>query len=276
MHLKYRLSAPNSNIMEKDELFIKRIQELATVADRRGHVTFTDFLNLNEQHILHQTLQKFSWIRGETFGGYEGSERCIAAFVPDAVYYETETDGIRNPEDTITYPIACICIKPLNLKFAEKLSHRDILGSLMNLGIERSKTGDIAVGDTESYLFCHSSLAELICTELTRIRHTVVQCQICTPDSFSYTPKLQRISGSVASVRLDALMSVALQTSRSSLISLIEEGKVFVNGKLMTTNAYSPAPGDLISVRGHGKFRYISVSGQTKKGRCIVDLDRYV
>lgn len=262
--------------MEKDELFIKRIQELATVADRRGHVTFTDFLNLNEQHILHQTLQKFSWIRGETFGGYEGSERCIAAFVPDAVYYEAETDGIRNPEDTITYPIACIRIQPLNLKFAEKLSHRDILGSLMNLGIERSKTGDIAVGDTESYLFCHSSLAELICTELTRIRHTVVQCQICTPDSFSYTPKLQRISGSVASVRLDALMSVALQTSRSSLISLIEEGKVFVNGKLMTTNAYSPAPGDLISVRGHGKFRYISVSGQTKKGRCIVDLDRYV
>lgn len=276
MHLRYRPSAPNFNIMEKDELFIKRIQELATVADRRGHVTFTDFLNLNEQHILHQTLQKFSWIRGETFGGYEGSERCIAAFVPDAVYYEAETDGIRNPEDTITYPIACIRIQPLNLKFAEKLSHRDILGSLMNLGIERSKTGDIAVGDTESYLFCHSSLAELICTELTRIRHTVVQCQICTPDSFSYTPKLQRISGSVASVRLDALMSVALQTSRSSLISLIEEGKVFVNGKLMTTNAYSPAPGDLISVRGHGKFRYISVSGQTKKGRCIVDLDRYI
>ena len=63
--------------MEKDELFIKRIQELATVADRRGHVTFTDFLNLNEQNILHQTLQKFSLIHGETFGGYEGAERRI-------------------------------------------------------------------------------------------------------------------------------------------------------------------------------------------------------
>ncbi len=56
--------------MEKDELLVKRIQELAKLADRRGCVTFTDFLNLNEQNILHQTTQKFSWIKGETFGGY--------------------------------------------------------------------------------------------------------------------------------------------------------------------------------------------------------------
>lgn len=276
MPLKYLPLVQDFSKMEKDELFTKRIQELAMVADRRGHVTFTDFLNLNEQNILHQTLQKFSWIHGETFGGYEGAERCIAAFVPDAVYYEEETDGIRNPEDTITYPMACVRIVPLNLKFAEKLSHRDILGSLMNLGIDRSKTGDIAVGETESYLFCHRSLAEMICSELTRIRHTVVQCSICEPDSFSYTPKIQKMNGSVASVRLDSLMSVALQTSRSSLISLIEEGKVFVNGKLMPTNAYAPKPGDLISVRGHGKFRYVNVSGQTKKGRCVIELEKYV
>lgn len=262
--------------MEKDELFLKRIQELATTADRRGHVTFTDFLNLNEQNILHQTLQKFSWIHGETFGGYEGSERLMAAFVPDAVFYDEVIYGIRNSADTITYPISCIKIEPLNLKFAEKLSHRDILGSLMNLGIDRSKTGDIAVGEKESWLFCHSSLADLICSELTRIRHTVVRCTICEPDSFSYTPKIQKLSGSVASVRLDALISVALQTSRSSLISLIEEGKVFVNGKLMTTNAYSPKPGDMISVRGHGKFRYVTVSGQTKKGRCVVEIEKYI
>lgn len=262
--------------MEKDELLIKRIQELAAVANRRGHVTFTDFLNLNEQNILHQTLQKFSWIQGETFGGYEGAERRIAAFVPDAVYYEKETAGIRNPEDTITYPIACIRITPLNVKFAEQLSHRDILGSLMNLGIDRCKMGDIAVGETEAYLFCDTSLAGVICSELTRIRHTAVQCSFCEPRNFTYTPKLQKQNGSVASVRLDSLISVALQTSRSSLISLIEEGKVFVNGRLMTTNAYVPKPGDLISVRGHGKFRFVNVSGQTRKGRCVVEIEKFV
>ena len=71
--------------MTSEELFIKRIQELANTADRKGGVVFTDFLNLNEQNILHQTLQKFSWIKGETFGGYEEAERQIAAFIPDAL-----------------------------------------------------------------------------------------------------------------------------------------------------------------------------------------------
>lgn len=261
--------------MEKDELFIKRVQELAAVADRRGHVTFADFLNLNEQNLLHQTLQKFPWIQGETFGGYEGAERRMAAFVPGAVYYEEERNGLRNEMDTITYPISCIRITPVSARFAEPLSHRDILGALMNLGIDRSKTGDIAVGETESYLFCHCAFSELICSELTRIRHTAVSCQICNPENFHYSPRVQKISGSVASVRLDSLMSVALQASRSSLLSLIEEGKVFINGRLMTTNAYTPKPGDLISVRGFGKFRYIAVSGQTKKGRCIVNIEKY-
>ena len=153
--------------MTSEELFIKRIQELANTADRKGCVVFTDFLNLNEQNILHQTLQKFSWIKGETFGGYEEAERQIAAFIPDALYYDWD------------YPIACIRIRPLNVKFAEELGHRDILGALMNLGIERSKTGDIALEENEFYLFCCQNMAELISRELTRIKHTSVYCEIC-------------------------------------------------------------------------------------------------
>ena len=71
----------------EEVLLSKRIRELADTAQRRGIVTFTDFLNLNEQNILHQTLQKFSWIKGETFGGYEGAERQIAAFIPVFTYF---------------------------------------------------------------------------------------------------------------------------------------------------------------------------------------------
>jgi RNA-binding protein YlmH len=105
--------------MEQEELLKKRIQELARMADRKGLVTFTDFLNLNEQNILHQTLQKFSWIHGETFGGYEGAERRMAAFLPDVLY-----------DPQWSYPIACVQIRPRSARFAEKLSHRDILCGL--------------------------------------------------------------------------------------------------------------------------------------------------
>ena len=250
--------------MEKDHLLEKRIQELANLADRKGCATFTDFLNLNEQNILYSTLQKFSWVHGETFGGYEGAERVVAAFIPEIVYTDWE------------YPISCIRIEPLNKKFAEQLSHRDILGALMNLGIERSRTGDIAICDTEAYLFCNTSLAALICDELTRIRHTAVKCSMCKLDDFSWKPKTEMIRGSIASVRLDSIIALAFQASRSSLLSLIEEGKVFVNGKLITTNAYVLKADDLVSVRGLGKFRYRYVTGQTKKGRCMVEIEKYV
>lgn len=272
MHLRCPLSVRDSD-MEKEDLLKKRVQELARLADLKGCVLFSDFLNLNEQNILHQTLQKFSWIKGETFGGYEGAERQIAAFIPDALSYENSYEA--DPEQ-IAYPISCIRIEPRNARFSEELSHRDILGSLMNLGIERSKMGDIAVGDHMAWLFCSSALAGTISQELTKIRHTSVSCVVCQPGDFTYEPRTQRIRGSIASVRLDALIALAFQGSRSSLMSQIEAGRVFVNGKLITTNAYTPRSGDLISVRQMGKFKYLDVCGQTKKGRCMVEIEKYI
>ncbi|MCD8397664.1 MAG: YlmH/Sll1252 family protein [Lachnospiraceae bacterium] len=264
--------------MEKEELLTKRIQELASLAERRGCITFTDFLNLNEQNILQKTIQKFSWIRGETFGGYEGAERCITAFLPEqSLWNSSENDeACMVSPSGIVYPIHCIHIRPRAMKFAEELSHRDVLGALMNLGIERAKTGDIAVSEKEAYLFCVSSLSELICHELTQIRRTQVSCELCNMEQFSYTPATQAIRGSIASVRLDSIMALGFGASRSSLLSLIEGGCVFVNGKLITTNAYSLKEGDIVSVRGMGRIRYIGTSGQTRKGRIYAEVQKYI
>lgn len=261
---------------KEEELLVKRIQDLAKIADLKCMTTFSDFLNLNEQNILHQTLQKFPWIHCETSGGYEGAERQIAAFMPDALSYRMEDVSSDSGFSPFFWPISCIRIEPLNLKFAEPLSHRDILGALMHLGIERSRMGDIAVCENQFYLFCYESMASLICSELTRIRHTSVRCITTDAADFVYTPKTKEMTGSVASIRLDALMAVAFQSSRSSLLSLISDGKVFVNGKLITTNAYALKDGDLISARGEGKFRFVSSSGQTKKGRCLVKIEKYI
>lgn len=251
--------------MQKEEFMLqKRLIELSKTAYRRGIVTYSDFLNLNELNILHTTPKNEFDTKYETFGGYNDSERQMAAFLPDALYY------------THFYPIQILKIEPLQKKFTESLTHRDYLGAILNLGIERSKLGDILVMEDFTYLFIQESLADYICNGLTRIRHTSVNVTKEDSQSFTYVPKYKEITGTVASVRLDSLLSLAFGSSRSKLVNLIEGGKVFANGKLMTTNSYQVKEGDIISVRGIGRFRYNGIQSQSRKGRYFISLYKYI
>ena len=250
--------------MEKDDLFEKRMMELGKKAYYRGILTFSDFLDLNQQNILHSLSFRDIGVRIKTFGGYESAERQMAAFVPDALSYEQ------------AYPIACIKVQPLNRKFSEELTHRDYLGAILNLGIERSKTGDILLDDSCGYIFCCESMADFLTEELVRIRHTSVQARRLSQEEPLPSPKREEISGTVASPRLDSVIALAFGSSRSSILGLIEGGKVFVNGKSVVSNGYGIKDGDIVSVRGKGKFQFGSVTNKTKKNRYHVILYRYV
>ncbi len=95
-------------------------------------------------------------------------------------------------------------------------------------------------------------------------------------EDFQYEPKYEEIRGTVASVRLDSLLSLAFSASRTKLSGLIEGAKVFVNGKLITTNSYQLKENDVISVRGYGKFRYNGTGAKTKKNRIYVSVYKYI
>jgi len=251
--------------MLKEEVMLqKRIIELSKIAYQRDIVTFSDFLNLNELNILHTIPKNELHTRYVTFGGYDYSERQMVAFLPDALCYEYE------------YPISILKISPLQKKFSEKLSHRDYLGSILNLGIDRCKLGDILVEDEFAIIFVQESLKEFMIEEVTRIRHTAVMVTVLEKQEFFYRPKVETITGSISSVRLDSLLALAFHSSRSKLVAYIEGGKVFVNGKLTTSNGYQVKENDIISVRGLGRFRYKEMTSQTKKGRCFVTIELYV
>ena len=237
---------------------------MARTAYQRGIAVFSDFLNLNELNIFQNLRGEFSYLETETFGGYELAERQIAVFRPEAPVFYAD------------YPVKCLKITPLNAKFAEDLNHRDNLGAVLNLGIDRACLGDILVEEDAAYLFCLERMADFIRDNLIRIRHTSVYVEQVEAENFHYEPKYKEVSGTVASVRLDKLLALAFNASRSSLTGLIEGGKVFVNGKLVTSNGYEPKEGDLISVRGMGRFRFRETGGQSKKGREYVILWRYI
>ena len=161
-------------------------------------------------------------------------------------------------------------------KFSDDLSHRDFLGAVLNLGIDRGKIGDILVDEKEGILFCVTSVAGLIEEELTRVRHTTVRVEETSTENLTVTIRTERVTGTVSSLRLDSVISTALKASRSSLVSSIEGGLVFVNGRMVTSNGYTIKDGDLISVRGHGRFRFLRTISQTRKGRYLIELEKYI
>lgn len=251
--------------MNKEEQMLrKRLIDLSNQAFRRDIVTFSDFLNLNELNILHTTPKDMFSAQYKTFGGYELSERQMAAFLPDALYYEYR------------FPISIVEVEPVNQRFSEDLTHRDYLGSLMNLGLERSKFGDIIIEEKKALIFVCEDVAEYIADNLTRIRHTVVKTSIREDVEISYEPKYELLKGTVPSVRLDTVLAVAYPLSRSKLTAYIEAGKVFVNGKLITSNGYQLKEGDIISVRGMGRIAYEQILSETKKGRYYVSVRKYI
>ena len=157
--------------MNEQDLCQKRLLDLSRQADRKGIVLFSDFLNLNELNIYHQSEKLFA-TRTECFGGIPCAERQMFAFLPDALSY----DYGENEELFLSmYPIRCIRISPCSGKFSEALTHRDYLGALIHLGIERSRLGDIVIKGQDAYVFCHAQMVEFLMQNITRIRHTTVK-----------------------------------------------------------------------------------------------------
>ncbi len=257
--------------MNKEETLLqKRLIELSRTAYLRGIVMFSDFLNLNELNILHTTPKHQFQSQYMTYGGYGLSERQMVAFLPDALY------AFSDLEDTLEYPFQVLEISPLNKRFSEELSHRDYLGAVMNLGIERCKLGDIMVEGNRGILFVKEELSDYIRENLTRIRHTSVMVSLSPDFPEDYEPKYEEIKGTVASIRLDTVLSLAFPLSRSKLTAYIEGAKVFVNGKLITSNGYRLKEGDMISVRKMGRFLFGGILSETKKGRYLTVVRKYI
>lgn len=248
---------------DQDAFFKNRVDDLKNMAFQREIVTFTDFLDLHQLHMIKDLKNSFPGIITETSGGYEYAERQMAAFIPDALSYEWE------------FPIRCLKIVKSGGKFQERLRHRDYLGAMVHLGVERSMLGDILTSGDAAWFFCVDTMADFFTRELTKVRRTLVETQILPPTETIPEPARKPVRGTVSSVRLDAVLSIAFGGSRTKLTPLVQGGKVYVNGCLVTSNGYTLREGDIVSVRGKGKFQFLQVLSQTKKGRYAILLEVY-
>ncbi|WP_044914677.1 YlmH family RNA-binding protein [Butyrivibrio sp. WCE2006] len=266
--------------MEIDKVLFGRIKDLARRAFENSYVTHTDFLSLSEIYDVKSACAANGLVTGENqidgvdyciYGGTSEPERAVMCFLPSYL----DEENFLQAEAVQSDVISCILIEPVNKRFADELTHRDFLGALMNLGIERNRIGDIRTDQTKAFVFVMNDVADLICNELFRVKHTTVRCKKVKATECDIVPEYQEIEGTVSSERLDAVLALVYKLSRSKAHDLVETESVFVDGKTAYSAGYDLKPGARVSVRGYGKFVYDGVQKETRKGRLSIKLKKY-
>ena len=177
---------------DETQILKNRFRELYKRSQNRNIYTYSDFLNMHEQTLLHQEI-KFGFT---LYGGYEDAERKIVCFGN-----EEEFGYAPQP------PVAVIRIAPLSQKFSDELTHRDFLGSILGLGIKRETLGDIIIKSNKGYVICLDSIAQYIIDNLTKVRHTSVYCEMCNSLPTDALPQPTEKLAIVSSLRLDGIIS---------------------------------------------------------------------
>ncbi|MBP3718428.1 MAG: hypothetical protein J6I58_02780 [Eubacterium sp.] len=248
-----------------DNTLINRINELAEKSYSENRFVFTDFLDMSQLSSFYSLERDLAYVGTSVSGGTEGCERCMVRFgTPESLGYDE------------AFPIVLLHISPVQKKFSDALTHRDFLGSVIGLGIERTKLGDIIVRDNEGYIFVSESISEYILENLSKVKRTNVRVEKCLDIPEAVAPKFAEESIIVSSNRLDAIIARVYKLSRDLAVRYISEGKVFLSGRQMTENAKQLKSGDTVSVRGKGKFIFEGEGGSTKKDKLYIKIKKYV
>lgn len=246
---------------DQQRLLEKRFLELGARAAGRGCWVYSDFLNLAEQDILRGTQPAAPY---ELYGGYDGAERRIAVF-----------GSLEDCGYPAQPPVSCLRIAPTAQKFADALTHRDFLGALMHLGVRRETLGDIILHENCGYLFCLESMGDYIIQELTQVRHTPVSVSVAEELPPVLQTQPEPAAAVVSSERVDAVVAAVYRLSRAESQRLLAEGRIYINSRQVFAAAAGLEPGDLISVRGLGRFLYDGPLAETRKGRLRVQVRIY-
>lgn len=242
----------------------KRIEELAEKSYVHNIYTCTGFLSMAEQDVFYTMKGACKSTPYELYGGSGDCERRMLRFGSE------ETLGYA--ED---FPIECIKVSPLIEKFSDSFTHRDFLGAVMNLGIDRSTVGDIFIDGKSAYLFCTDKIAAYLSENLEQVKHTHVKC--ARVDAVGELPvkEPETVSFTAASERADGIIARIYNLSRNQSLMLFREKKIYINGRLNENNSYILKNKDVVSVRGCGKFIYYGVSHETKKGNWNISAGIY-
>lgn len=258
------------------ELFAARVLELARRAER-GEIAVSEFFTPREIYAASAILERGGY-RGTFafFGGYENAERARLVCLPDYMLYGGEDEIWRTAADAAGDEVSVLRVSGSGYR---TLSHRDFMGAILSLGIKRHVLGDIIVDEDGhgAYIFCDAKIGGYIAENLTRTASDTVRVSVAAlPDGFSVVRRTEPISDTVASMRADCVISALIRCPRERAKEIIISGMAEVNYEVLTKPDAQLETGDIVSVRGEGKFVISSLDGVTRRGRLRLSAEKYI
>lgn len=245
--------------------FVDRVLDWLHNVSERHSYRLTDFLDPRQCEILLALSRRFDDIHVRLYGGYEGAERKRAAIAPS--YRPIEDEDLQ---------ITALEMVSDDHRFSE-LDHRDVLGALIGLGIKRDKIGDIHLHPDVCHVLLCEEMSDFVRLHLHQVHRIKVSTQTLAPERLRVIePRLDERVITVSSMRLDAIVSDLIRVSRAKALPMIRSGQCRVNWRLEEDPSSLLEEGDVLSIRGHGRFKVLAVEGTTRKGNIRVKIGKFV
>lgn len=255
---------------QEDKLLLAKVLDKIEFCKTKNKIEYTDFLNLAEQDLAYKFLKKIKFANYYFFGGSEEAERKVLILYPEKL-----TEDMARKNHSKIMSIIKINV-PTELE--NEYNHRNYLGAIIKLGIEREKIGDISVKTKGAEIIIKNEVQNFLMhnlKSLTRFNSCEIEKKEIEDLSKIESQKIE-IKEIIASLRLDNIVAALARTSRNKSTQMLEQERVFLNFKCETKTSKQVKVGDIITIRGKGRFEFKEITGNTKKGRYIIKVDKYV
>ena len=253
-----------------DKILLAQILDKVEMVEKKNKIEYTDFLDLAQIELLQKFINKIKLYNYMIYGGFEQAERKIFVIYPDKFNSVVVEKNLSNIIQIIRIEL------PDDLK--GKYTHRDYLGAVIKLGIERKKIGDIIVDQNGADIIADKDVVKFLIDNLgslTRFSKSTISVQ----NIEGLRPveiKKEELEIIVSSMRLDNVISELARCSRNKALDIINTERVFINFECETKKTKQVKTGDMITIRGKGRFFVKEIIGQTRSGRTVIKIEKFV
>lgn len=255
---------------QEDKLCLSQVLDKMEICSKTQKIQYTDFLDMYQLSLVENFLRKMQFKDYILYGGFKEAERKLLLIYSQ----KFNQNMVEKNYDKI--------FRVIRIQLPEeekgKYIHRNYLGGIVKLGLKREKVGDIIVGEEGADIITLDTFADVLKTQLpslTRFENAKIEIEQIQ-NLRKLELKIEEVTIIVPSLRLDNIVSDLARTSRSKASEIIAQERVFINGKSETKNAKQVKMGDIITIRGKGRFIIKEFTGTTRSGRTVVLVEKYV